>query len=53
MAWSPTVLYLVFLWGFVACLGVIWLWRYLPENRHEMARFRDAKSGAESGPPRA
>ncbi len=53
MAWSPTVLYLVFLWGFVACLGVIWLWRYLPEHRHEMARFRDANSGAESGPPRA
>ncbi len=53
MAWSPTVLYLVFLLGFVACLGVIWLWRYLPEHRHEMDRFRDANSGAESGPPRA
>jgi hypothetical protein len=52
MAPTPTILYLTFLWGFVACLGVIGCMKYMPEHRHEMMALEMAKSGPESGPPR-
>lgn len=53
MAPTPTILYLTFLWGFVACAGVVWFMKFMPEHRDEMATLKVAENGSESGPPRS
>ncbi len=35
MAWSPTVLGLTLLAGFLACVGIVWLTKFLPEYADE------------------
>jgi class 3 adenylate cyclase len=53
MAPTPTILYLTFLWCFVACLGVIGFMKYMSEHRHETVSFRSANGGPDGSSPRA
>ena len=40
MTWSPEVYYLVLLAGFLACCGIVFLSKFLPEYRNEELRRR-------------
>ncbi|MDP6705162.1 MAG: hypothetical protein QF893_02370 [Alphaproteobacteria bacterium] len=52
MAPTPTILYLTFLWGFVACIGVLGFMKYMPEHRHELAPVKASENAPQNAPPR-